>query len=194
MADNERSGGGVKRAARGYVSALSGACKGALGAEFVRAGRGMVGAAGQRLRLRTCPRCFEPTLQKVDGGYQCIAHDICGLQASEQEVAALSNFNTSIHPVVYAIAKGQNFDVTGQQRASLRLSWVAWVLLMLLVAYALSWLLDGDIFFGTWVGFVAAWVWLFAVRLAYRAQYLSGAFSGSPKEFFKSPGAWFPLQ
>lgn len=192
MSDTPKEGKGPIRR---YFSVLGRAAGGALGGEFVTAGKAVLHGTQQQLKSKTCPRCFEKSvLQQDDGLLHCSRTDICGWSGTEAQLKSLEGERGNIHPYVYALAKGGQLP-SASKAGSVNsfFSWALWGLAVLIFSYALSWLIDGRFFYAGWVALVSLLVSIYAVQFAYRAQVLKGRFSGSPAGFLKRADLWFVL-
>lgn len=181
---------------RGFFRSLFGsvgsAAKGALGGEFIAGGASLASNAKYALKARTCPRCFERSLfEQEDSTFACVRNDICGWRGTVDDVHVLEAMENNIHPMVYAVAKGMQVDAGKTFRTNKFFSWLLWLVVLGMLLYALYMSIIGSVFLAAWVVAVAFLFSLHAIRFAYRAQFIKGAFSQPPKEFLLYPRQWF---
>lgn len=176
-----------------YFSTLGRAVAGAMGAEFARGGARIARDAYTQVRTRTCPRCFEHSLSFDHAAslYKCARTDICGFAGSKDAVKRLEEQPLHIAPIVFAIAKGESVDLGGQYYSCKRFSWVIWGCSLLVVVYGFWWAFEGSLFFSVWSFLIGVALAINAIKLAYRAQRLRGAFTERPSAFLHEPRMWF---
>lgn len=178
-----------------YFAVVGRAAKGALGGEFLLAGRAVVHNTKTQLKSKTCPRCYEKSvLQGGDGLLHCNRKDICGWSGSEAQLKSLESERGNIHPFVYSLAKGgEPLSASKAGGVNSFFSWALWVFAVLIFTYALSWVIDGRFLYAVWVWLVSFLLSVYAVQFAYRAQVLKGRFKGAPFGFIKRPDLWFVM-
>lgn len=184
---------GRKGAIRRYFSILGSSAKGAVGAESIKQVGQFAGAAYGSVKLQTCPRCLEKSLQSHGNGvHVCVRDDICGYRAeSEEDLAAMRETAFLVSPQVLAISKG--FKGSFKERASgaKRLSWLFWIVTAMVLAYSFSWAIDANWWYVTWTLLVAVYAAINAIRYAYMSYRLADAIKMRPRQFLTKPSLWF---
>lgn len=180
---------GTAKATKGYFSILIRGTKGAVGAESIHQTGQMLKSAAHRLRLRTCPRCLEQSLEEVEGGLQCIRHDICGYHGSVESVRAMSGV-VQMDPRILVVAKVVNADFGHRSSGAAKVSRMMWGVCGGILLYSLYWVSMGS-WYALWAMLVGVLAAVHAIRYAYMSQMLSDGAITSPKSFLAAPDKWF---
>jgi len=180
---------GTKKATKGYFSVLIRGTKGALGVESIRQTGQLLQSAAHRLRLRTCPRCLEQSLEEVEEGLQCVRHDICGYHGSVESARAMSEA-VQMDSRILVLAKVVNTDLGKRAGGAANVSRMMWCACGVILLYSFYWIVLGS-WYAIWTMVVAVLAGFHAVRYAYMAQMLSDDAITSSKRFLAAPGRWF---
>lgn len=182
----------VTGAFKTYLSTVVRAGKSALGGEFVAASGAIIRGAKAGVMTRSCPRCYEHSLVRAEGGlYCCVRGDICGWCGGEDDLKQALAWEVNVHPLVYAAAKGRQVEIVKELDRNTMFSWIFWLVAFAVCLYAVYWFAVGRWPFAVWILAVMFWVCLQAIRFSYRAQYLRGLFTQSPWLFLRRPRLWF---
>lgn len=191
--------GVIRRSVGWYFGAVGRGAKGAVGVESFHQVGGMLDtafhAAKDALRYQQCPRCREHSLAEQNGKFQCQRHDVCGFEAaSVGEVEAFRKQMQDVDGRVLALAKGYQGGFRERANGAVMLSRMFWVVTALILIYSVSWVFDGRLVYALWVGLVAAFTTLQAVKYAYAAHRLLEADDVKPLSFLTRPSMWFPAK
>ena len=180
---------GTAKATKGYFSVLIRGTKGAMGVESIHQTGQMLKSAAHRLRLRTCPRCLEQSLEEVEGGVLCVRDDICGYQGSVEEARAMGNA-AQMDPRILVLAKVLNADLGQRSGGAAKVSRMMWCACAAILLYSLYWVFL-ESWNAIWAMLVAALAGVHGIRYAYMAQMLSDNAVTSPRRFLASPDKWW---
>ena len=180
---------GTAKATKGYFTVLIRGTKGAMGAESIHQTGQMLKSAAHRLRLRTCPRCLEQSLEEVEGGLQCARHDICGFSGSVESMRAMSS-TVQMDPRILVLAKVVNADFGQRSNGAANVSRMMWGACAAILLYSFYWIFMGS-WYAVWAMLVAVLSGVHAIRYAYMSQMLSDDAITNPKSFLAAPDRWF---